>query len=65
MVTERGSWAAIRWPADAWLLSREALPMLALAVVGLLASGTLLERLAQWNSFVKVDKFMILSLIHI
>ena len=34
--------------------------MLALAVVGLLASGTLLERLAQWNSFVKVDKFMIL-----
>lgn len=34
--------------------------MMTLAVMGLLASGSLLEQLAHWNTFVKVDKFMIL-----
>lgn len=43
-----------------WLVSREVFPMLVLALVGLLISGTLLEHMSRWNAFVKVDKLFIL-----
>ena len=34
--------------------------MLVLALIGLLLSGTLLERMSRWSVFVKVDKLFIL-----
>lgn len=43
-----------------WVVSREVFPMLVLALVGLLISGTLLERMSNWNAFVMVDKLFIL-----